>query len=299
MMRLLAAVLLLLGLAPPLAAQDLPQGFPAPVSTTVNDFAALLTPEDAAALDRALADLRAQTGVQGTVVTLGSSQGAPLESFATRLFNQWGVGHAARNDGFMLLVLAQDRAARIELGAGYPGDADILAQDIMRGTMLPAFRDGQMSRGIREGTQAVIAHIALPHAQGLGIDAPRRGWFERLFPFLFGGAWTLILAGMGWHLWRRNRCPQCGKRGLEQSSAPNSQPQPDGSVLISDQAVTRRCPHCGWSDTRLTPLASRSFYGPAGELLRQERNRAYRGSRAGSSGFGGGSSRGGGASGRW
>lgn len=296
MMRLLAAVLLMLGLALPVGAQDLP----VPVSTTVNDFAALLTPEDAAALDRALSDLARQTGVQGTVVTLDSSHGAPLERFATRLFNQWGVGDAARNDGFMLLVLAQDRAARIELGAGYPGDADILAQDIMRSTMLPAFREGAMSRGIRAGTQAVIAHIALPHAQGRGIEAPRESWFERLFPWLFGSAWTLILAGMGWQLWRRNRCPQCRKRGLETSRAPNSQPQPDGSVLIADQAVTRRCPHCGWSETRLAPLASRSFYSPAGELLRQERNRAYRGSRAGGGGgFGGGSSRGGGASGRW
>lgn len=294
-MRLLAALLLIIGLAPPLAAQDLP----APVSTTVNDFAALLTPEDTATLERTLTDLRRQTGVQGTVVTLGSSHGTPLESFATRLFNQWGIGDAQRNDGFMLLVLAQDRAARIELGAGYPPDADILAQDIMRSTMLPAFRDGQMSRGIREGTQAVAQLIALPHAAGRPIEAPRRNWFERLFPFLFGGAWTLILGGMGWRLWQRNRCPQCGKRGLERTSAPNSQPQPDGSVLVSDQAVTRRCPDCGWSETRLAPLATRSFYGPAGELLRQERNRAYRGSRSGSSGFGGGSSRGGGASGRW
>lgn len=295
MMRLLAAVLLMLGLALPLWAQDLP----APASTTVNDVAALLTPEDAAALERALSDLARQTGVQGTVVTLDSSHGAPLESFATRLFNQWGVGHATRNDGFLLLVLAQDRAARIELGAGYPGDADILAQDIMRGTMLPPFRDGRMSQGIRDGTLAVIAHIALPQAQGRGIEAPRRGWFERLFPWLFGSAWTLILAGMGWQLWRRNRCPQCGRRGLDTTRTPNSQPQPDGSVLVSDQAVVRRCPDCGWSETRLAPLASRSFYGPAGELLRQERNPGFRGSRSGSGGFGGGSSRGGGASGRW
>lgn len=259
-MRLLAAVLLVLGLALPLQAQDLP----APASTTVNDFAALLTPADAAALDRALSDLDRQTGVQGTVVTLDSSHGAGLEDFATRLFNRWGVGRADRNDGFMLLVLARDRAARIELGAGYPGDADILAQDIMRGTMLPAFRDGRMSQGIREGTLAVIAQIALPQAQGRGIEAPRRSWLARLFPFLFGGAWTLILAGMGWRLWRRNRCPQCG-----------------------------------WSETRLAPLGTRSFYGPAGALLRQERNPAFRASRPGSSGFGGGTSRGGGASGRW
>ena len=85
MRRLLGVLILLAGLLPA-AAQDLPQW----ESATVNDFAGLLTPEDATALDRALSDLRDDTGVEGTVVTLtdraryGGADG--LEPFATRLF---------------------------------------------------------------------------------------------------------------------------------------------------------------------------------------------------------------------
>ena len=160
MRRLLAGLILLLGLLPAMA-QDLPQW----QSTMVNDFAGLLTPEDAAGIDRMLADLRDQTGVEGTVVTLpdraryGGKDG--LEPFATRLFNHWGVGDAQRNNGFMLLVLTADREARIELGRGYQNDADIIAQDITRRTLLPAFRDGRMSQGIRDGTRIAGSDPAL------------------------------------------------------------------------------------------------------------------------------------------
>jgi uncharacterized protein len=299
MRRLSALLVLILGLlAVPTLAQDLPQ----PQSGTVNDFATLLDRQDAQALERSLTELRRTTGVQGTVVTLTDRArygGAALEPFATRLFNAWGVGDAQRNDGFMLLVLQADREARIELGAGYPPDADLLAQQIMRNTMLPAFRQGEYSRGIREGTQAVIDLIALPHAQGRPLAPPQSDWRDRLVGAGFFAGFAAILAGIARQHWRRRRCPQCGRTGIETSSAPHQQPQPDGSVLISDNALTRRCPHCGWSETRLRPLGQRSFYGPAGELLRQERNPQYRAGPSGGGGFGGGSSRGGGASGRW
>lgn len=299
MIRALAALFLILGLALPTRAEDPPR----PVSPTVNDFAGLLSAEDSRALDAALTDLRRQTGVQGTVVTLHDRAGyggATLEAFATQLFNAWGVGEAGRNDGFMVLVLQAEREARIELGAGYPRDADLLAQQIMRNSMLPALRQGEMSRGIRDGTEGVINLIAQPHAQGQPLARPPRDWGGRLVGAGFFAAFAAIFFGIARQHWRRRRCPQCGKSGLETSRAPHQEPQPDGSVRISDQALTRRCPHCGWSETHLRPMAQRSFYGPAGELLRQERNPQYRGGPSGGSGgFGGGSSRGGGASGRW
>lgn len=296
---ILRALLLWLALWLPATAQQLPEW----QRTAVNDFARLLTPEDNRALDEALVALHEATGVEGTVVTLadrarhGGTDG--LEPFATRLFNHWGIGDAARDDGFMVLVLEGDREARIELGAGYPGDADILAQEIMRNTMLPAFRDGRLSQGIREGTLAVIDLIARPMAEGRGLAPPRRSLVGRLFPFVFGGAWLLILGGIARQAWRRNRCPQCGKRGLETATAPQEVPLPEGGHMVSHDAVTRRCPHCGWSETRQRPRPQTVWYGPSGAVLRSAPTPGYRGRSGGSSGFGGGSSRGGGASGRW
>ncbi|WP_134681609.1 TPM domain-containing protein [Paracoccus ravus] len=281
-------------------AQDLPK----PRSVTVNDFAEVITPEDEAAIDRALQELRNTTGIEGTVVTLedraryGGSDG--LEPFATRLFNQWGVGDASRNDGFMVLVLALDREARIELGAGYSPEADIRAQDIMRGTMLPAFRENRLSTGTRDGTEAVISLIARPQAQGLPPPKPRNNWADKAVKFMFFGAFTAIFAAIARRHWRRRHCPQCGKGKLVVERAPHHAPRPEGGYMIDETQITRSCPSCGWSETRSSPMPQRIWYDPSGEVLRRERNPAYRAaSRSGGSGFGGGSSRGGGASGRW
>ena len=269
----------------------------------VNDFAGLLAPGDAQALDEALTALRKQAGIEGTVVTLadraryGGTDG--LEAFATRLFNHWGVGDATRNHGFMVLVLAGDREARIELGRGYENDADILAQEIMRNTMLPAFRDSRMSQGIRDGTLAVIDLIAWPVAAGQPGKAPEPDLADRIIPLLFGGAWLLILGGIARQLWRRNRCPQCGRRGLDTQIAPQETPLPEGGHMVSHESVTRRCPACGWSDSRQRLRPQTVWYGPTGTVLRSEPTPGYRGAARGASGFGGGSSRGGGASGRW
>lgn len=299
-MRRLATLIFLL-LAMPVWAQDLPQWR----STTVNDFATLLTPQDASALEQALTDLRSQTGVQGTVVTLTDRAryggGDGLERFATRLFNDWGIGRAERNDGFMVLVLESDREARIELGAGYPEDANILAQDIMRGTLLPAMRSGNPSQAIRQTTEQVIALIARPHAQGQPMETmPSSSGGPDWVPFVAFGAFGAILFGIGYKAWRRKRCPKCGKSGIQTQHTPQSDPLPDGGHVISTEHYTRSCPHCGWSTTALRPLPQSRYYGAAGELLRTEANRNRNDPRGGGSGgFGGGSSRGGGASGRW
>lgn len=210
--------------------QPLPQW----TSTTVNDFAGLLTPDDARALDGELTRLQQETGIEGTVVTLpdratyGGTDG--LQPFATRLFNHWGVGDVARNNGFMVLVLRDDREARIELGSAYPGDADIPAQDIMRNVILPDMREGTPSAAIRKGTEAIIQIIAEPYASGRQIprSATGRGWRD-----MAGGAIAvLILTFAGVNILRgirrRKRCPQCGKWDLQKQHEPVRQNLPDG-----------------------------------------------------------------------
>ena len=219
-----------------------------------------------------------------------------LEPFATRLFNHWGVGDAQRNNGFMLLVLTADREARIELGRGYQNDADIIAQDITRRTLLPAFRDGRMSQGIRDGTQDIIKHIVLPTTRGEAVQRPD----EPLTPKIIGfGIWAAIMALIGRHVWRRNRCPQCHRRDFTTSRSPHREELPEGGYRVSSDDVTRTCRHCGWSDTR--PRANRDtvWYDRDGNRIRSTPNPNFRAGPGGSSGFGGGSSRGGGASGRW
>ena len=281
---MIRAILLWLALALPLAAQDLPDW----QHTSINDFAGLLTNEDTQVLDQALIALHAETGVEGTVVTLqdraryGGSDG--LEAFATRLFNHWGVGDRTRNDGFMVLVLKDDREARIELGAGYPAAADSIARAIMDRTVLPQFRQGDLSRGLREGTLDVIQEIARPHAAGQPLKVEGgSSWLARLMPVAVLGFIGFVALQMARGLFRRRQpCPTCGGGGLVEDSTVETETLPDGSQATR-RVSYRRCPTCGWTSPP-----------------RHDSNAGWRrGMSSGRGGFGGGRSSGGGASGRW
>lgn len=286
---MIRALLFWLALTLPLAAQDLPDW----QHTSINDFAGLLTPQDAQALDQALIALHDDTGAQGTVVTLTDrarygSKAEGLESFATRLFNDWGIGEAQRDNGFMVLVLTDEREARIELGAGYDSRADDVAQAIIEQDMLPDFRAGNLSQGIRAGTVSVIENIARPHAAGMGYTGPvpdpdknPAGWIAPLGAI---GFFLFVAFRIFSRFWDRIRlrhrpCPNCGGSGLIRESE-IIQPE-DGSGQAS-QVTWTRCPRCNWT-------------GPRSE---SDRSRAP-GSDRSSGGFGGGRSSGGGASGRW
>ncbi|MBK4217812.1 TPM domain-containing protein [Paracoccus caeni] len=286
---MIRAALIWLMLALPVAAQELPDW----QHTSINDFAGVLTADDTRVLDQALIKLFEETDIEGTVVTLpdrtryGGSDG--LEAFATRLFNHWGVGDAERNDGFMVLVLVKDREARIELGAGYPREADILAQDVMRNVMLPEFREGRMSEGIRKGTLAVIESIARPVAAGDELREPK-GKGIPLVPGLigFGMAGFILfqiirkqIRGIGKI---PSKCPKCGGTGLIEDQDPAT---PERPAQANETTFWIRCPNCDWKQNRPRSGRGRGF-GRSGISV---------GGRSG--GFGGGRSSGGGASGRW
>lgn len=284
MMRLAQAALVWLCLALAAAAQSLPDWN----HTSVNDFARVLTPDDTRVIDQALIRLFDETDIEGTVVTLNDRAsfggGDGLRPFATRLFNDWGVGDADRNDGFMLLVLVADREVRIEVGAGYPPAADRVAQGILDDTVLPAFRAGQMSAGIRDGTLAIIDQIARPSVQG-GIREEKQSWPELLAAIFGFGVTGIVAFGIGSKLLGRFRkarqpCPQCGGRGLVEEVEPVTATTSDGKQ-VQRQSVWTRCRTCGWSrrSMRDAPVRSRM--------------------RSRGGGFGGGRSSGGGASGRW
>lgn len=195
---MIRALLLWLMLALPAAAQSLPDWD----YTSINDFAGLLTNDDTRVLDQALIALHADTGVEGTVVTIKDRQAhggnSGLEAFATRLFNYWGVGDKRRNDGFMVMVLRDNREARIELGAGYPPAYDSIAQQIMDNEMLPAFRNGYYSTGLRHGTLAVIERIARPHAEGVVPDPmpARSNGPSMVPPLIFLGFMLVFFVGL-------------------------------------------------------------------------------------------------------
>lgn len=139
-------------------------GYPAAADDYLNDFAGVLNKPDSEAIRKMFKDLEYKTGVEVVAVTINSindynTGDSTLESFATKLFNTWGIGHKKENNGVLILVAVKDRKCRIELGRGYGNRYDSAMKQVIDENMTPYFKTGEYSRGIFEGSRAVIEKI--------------------------------------------------------------------------------------------------------------------------------------------
>ncbi len=128
---------------------------PAP-SGAVNDFAGVLTADEERALTALVQEVEDATTAEIAVATVTGLDGMSVDEYATRLFAEWGVGQADKDNGVLILVAPAEREMRIEVGYGLEGVLpDGLAGQIIRETFLPKFRDNQYGAGIVEGTTRV------------------------------------------------------------------------------------------------------------------------------------------------
>ncbi len=139
------------------------QSYPEPSDLSVNDFAGIIDDETEQRLTAKLDALRDQTGVELVVVTLSrQDMFAPdisLKKFGREMFDEWGIGDDARDDGILVLVLRADQAMRITLGQGYGEDADDEADAAVDRSFLPEFREGRYAEGIETGVEDLIANV--------------------------------------------------------------------------------------------------------------------------------------------
>jgi len=84
----------------------------------VNDFAHVLDQNTIAQLDNICRQIDQQAHAQIAVVTIKSLDGSDIESYAVDLFKRWGVGSKSTDHGVLILLAAQDRRYRIEVGYG-------------------------------------------------------------------------------------------------------------------------------------------------------------------------------------
>jgi uncharacterized protein len=261
---------------------------PRPRSDTISDFADILPGSDEAEISAMIREIREETGVHIVVVTMDrisnyGGWGDSVESYATALFNDWGIGDQTRNDGIMLLVVTGTRDTRIELGAGYSKAYDRRAADVIETAMLPEFRDRRMAMGIINGIKATRDRIVQPYVKGEWVGL----WQTILIGLgVVGGGAGLIFAGKAaWSAYVR--CPQCNQPGLTRWSEVIAH----ATTYSSGQGVTHlSCSLCGHTEDRPYTIAAK-----------RDDNDSSSGWGGGSSsgGFGGGRSSGGGASGKW
>lgn len=158
-------------------------GYPQRIDPVINDFAQVLTLTEADKIHSVLSELRTKHSVEVVVVTVDSFQkyetsDSSFERFATNLFNTWGIGNAERNDGVLILLSINDRAVRIELGAGYSRRYDAVMQHIIDQSMLPQFKNGQYGEGLYQGSRSLVTQLMANSPQSTA--GTRRGLWSDL-----------------------------------------------------------------------------------------------------------------------
>lgn len=119
------------------------------------------------------------------VITLSSmrdygSTNESISQFARRWFNKWEIGKRKNgtlyNRGILLMVSMGDRKARIELGAEWGHRWDEYCQEIMDNKIIPRFKKGNFSGGIRNG----VRELTRMAKQGPSSSPPSKGLLEQI-----------------------------------------------------------------------------------------------------------------------
>lgn len=136
------------------------QDFPKPTGY-VNDFAGIITPDVTTQLSNIITQFDKATTNELAVVTVPSLDNVPIEDYAVKLFETWGIGKKSTDNGLLLLVAPNDREVRIEVGYDLEKHInDALAGRIIRDVMIPHFRDNDYSLGILNGVIELTNQIA-------------------------------------------------------------------------------------------------------------------------------------------
>ena len=131
----------------------------------------MLSPATEATLDARLRDYNSETGRAIIVATIPSLNGAPLETYATGLFADWGIGGAQRDQGLLLLISRDDRKIRIEVGYGlHPYFGGIMAGRVVREVISPRFKAGDFDGGVMAGVDAITDHLAKTPAEAAALE---------------------------------------------------------------------------------------------------------------------------------
>ncbi|WP_028943396.1 TPM domain-containing protein [Pseudomonas vranovensis] len=194
------ALLLALLVVTPLRADPT---FPA-LTGRVVDNAGLLDAGSRSQLERMLTAHEQATTEQVVVVTVDDLQGLPIEDFGYQLGRHWGIGQKGKDNGALLIVAPKARKLRIEVGYGLEERlTDAQASVIINGIITPAFRRGEFSLGIVQGTAAILQvlggnPLAEPsRAQGGGGGEEAPGWSIGLFIMLIVIVFALQSMGLG------------------------------------------------------------------------------------------------------
>jgi len=127
----------------------------------VIDLAGIIDRDATARLNAFLQELERKTTAQVLVLTVQSLDGQSIEEFALATKEKWKLGQKEKDNGVLIVVAAQDRKYRFEIGYGLESVLpDSFVGSLGRDTLVPYFKKGDYGGGIIAATLVIIQTIA-------------------------------------------------------------------------------------------------------------------------------------------
>ncbi len=98
---------------------------------------------------------------------------ASPKTFATELFNKWGIGKKGKDNGVLFLISVGDRRVEIETGYGVEGILpDAKVGNIINTQIIPRFKKGDFEGGTLAGTKALVVILESERSPASKVENP-------------------------------------------------------------------------------------------------------------------------------
>lgn len=132
-----------------------PQGY-------VNDFADVLKPEDEKFLETTLGGVEEGSKAEIAIVTIPALGDETIETYAVKLFEEWGIGKKGSDNGLLILVAPNEKKVRIEVGYGLEEYiTDARSSQIIASDLTPSFKVGDYASGLFFATESIARYLSI------------------------------------------------------------------------------------------------------------------------------------------
>lgn len=123
----------------------------------INDEAHIFSQNERDELLNLVQNFEQNSTTQIAIVTLNSLGNKSIEELSLEIARGYKLGQKKDNNGVLLVVAPNEKKVRIEVGYGLEGVlTDAISSEIINSVMIPEFKNGKMSEGVKDGVLAII-----------------------------------------------------------------------------------------------------------------------------------------------
>ena len=123
----------------------------------INDEAHIFSQNERDELLSLVQNFEQNSTTQIAIVTLNSLENKSIEELSLEIARGYKLGQKKDSNGVLLVVAPNEKKVRIEVGYGLEGVlTDAISSQIINSVMIPQFKNGKMSEGVKDGVVAII-----------------------------------------------------------------------------------------------------------------------------------------------